>query len=88
MDDTQKMLRAIINGLSAFKQEVLARFNKTDQKIESLDKKIDRVEQNLTARIDKIGLQLAYLEDDTPTKEEFDNLEKRVDKIGQAGASL
>lgn len=86
MDENKKMLRAIINGIAAFKQEVLARFNKTDQKIESLDKKIDRVEQNLTARLDKIGLQLAYLEDDTPTKEEFDNLEKRVDKIGQAGA--
>lgn len=28
-------------------------------------------------------MQLAYLEDDTPTREEFDHLEKRVDKLEQ-----
>lgn len=76
MDNTTKMLQAIINGLAAFKQEVLTRFDKTDQKI-------DKVEKNLTKRIDKLGRQLAYLEDDTPTREEFDNLEKRVDTLDQ-----
>lgn len=70
-DDIQTMLRAIINGQSAFRQEVLKRFDEMDKKFEgmfnSLDKKIDEVEKNLTKRIDKIGKQLAYVEDDTPT---------------------
>lgn len=83
MNDTQKMFQAIINGLAAFKQEVFARFDKTDQKIEKLDKKIDSVEKNLTNRIDKLGLQLAYLEDDTPTREDHDKLVGRVDKLEQ-----
>ena len=86
MNDTQKMLQTIINGQSTFRQELLSKIDKLDQKlggrIDGLEGKIDQVENNLTGRIDKLGKQLAYLEDDTPTKEEFNDLEKRVDKIG------
>lgn len=85
MDDTQKMLQAIINGQSTFRQEVLAKIDKVDKKVDSLGEelngKIDRVEKGLTKRLDKIGRQLAYLEDDAPTREEFDKLEDRVDKL-------
>lgn len=87
-DDTQQMLRAIINGQSSFRQEVLSKFDKLDQKFNGLDGKIDQVEKRLTERIDKLGKQLAYLEDDTPTREEFDKLETRVDKIEQATPSV
>lgn len=87
MDDTQKMLRIIINGQSSLKQELSSRIDKLgaelNGKIDKLDGKIDRVEKNLTTRLDKIGRQLAYLEDDTPTQEEFNKLKKRVDKIEQ-----
>ncbi|KKQ78918.1 MAG: hypothetical protein US99_C0008G0007 [Candidatus Daviesbacteria bacterium GW2011_GWF2_38_6] len=87
MDDTQKMLQAIVNGQSSFRQEVLGKIDKLDKKVdqlgERLEGKIDSVEKNLTGRIDKLGRQLAYLEDDTPTREEFDHLGKRVDKISQ-----
>jgi chromosome segregation ATPase len=90
MDNTQKMLRAIINGQSAMKSELLGEIRKVDKKVDSLegkvdalDKKIDQAEQRLTARIDKIGLQIARLEDDAPTIEEHDKLEKRVTKIEQ-----
>lgn len=79
MDDAQKMLRAIINGQSTFKQELLSEIKKVDRKVErldvsfvKLDKKLDKVESNLTGRIDKIGRQLAYLE-----------LVVRVDKLEQ-----
>lgn len=48
---------------------------------------MDQVEKNLTARIDKLGKQFAYLEDDTPTRDEFDNLEKRVNNIDQKATS-
>lgn len=84
MDDTPKMLRAIINGQSAFRQEILSRLDKLETKLEGM---INKVEKNLTERIDKLGMQLAYLEDDSPTREEFDKLEKRVDKIEQKATS-
>lgn len=86
-DDTQRMLWTIINGQSAFRQEVLGKIDKIDGKVDSVGErlagKIDSVEKNLTERIDKLGKQLAYLEDDTPTREEYDELEKRVEGIGQ-----
>lgn len=96
MDDTQIMLRTIINNQSHFRQEVLSRMDKMearlDGKIDSLDKKlsgrIDIVEENLTKRLDKIGKQLAYLEDDTPSREEFDNLQKMVDQLEQKVSPL
>lgn len=69
-DDTQKMLRAIINGQSSFRQEVLGKIDKLYEKlsgrINNLDTKIDGVEKRLAERIDKLGKQLAYVEDDTP----------------------
>lgn len=98
MDDTHKMLQAIINGQSSFRQEVVKkidnldkklsnRIDGIDQKVGGLSQKIDKVEKNLTNRIDALGKQLAYLEDDTPTREEFDSLEKRVDDMSVAPAS-
>lgn len=91
-DDTQKMLRVVINGQSAFRQEVLGKIDKLDQKltrrIDGLDSKLDKAEKNLVQRIDKLGKQLAYLEDDAPTREEFDKLEERVDKIGSKTTSV
>lgn len=88
MNDTQKMLQAIINGQSTLKQELLNKIDKVDKKVDKLsekvgglDGKIDGVEKRLTERLDKIGKQLAYLEDDTPTREEYDKLEKRVDSL-------
>ena len=90
MNDTQKMLQTIINGQSTLKQELLSEIGKVDkkvdrlgEKVEGLDGKMDGVENRLTERLDKIGKQLAYLEDDTPTREEYDDLEKKVTKIGQ-----
>lgn len=91
MNDTQKMLQTIINGQSTFRQDVLGRIDKLDTKlggrINGLEDRIGQVEKNLTSRIDKLGTQLAYLEDDAPTREEFDNLEQRVDKIAHQPTS-
>ncbi len=92
MDDTKKMLRMIINGQSALKDELLRKIDKLEDKLEGkingVDRKLDRVEKNLTKRIDRLGSQLAYLEDDTSTKEEFDALEKRVGKVEVKVASM
>ena len=88
MDETKKMLRVIINGQSAMKEELLGEIRKVDKKVNKLDSKIDGVEKRLTKRIDKIGLQVARLEDDAPTRDEFDNLEKRVTKVETKVASV
>ncbi len=93
-DNTPKMLQAILNGQRAVKEELVSKIDKLDQglggridnlevKVDKLDKKIDKLDRKLTKRIDKLGLQLAYLEDDTPTREEHDNLVSRVDKLEQ-----
>lgn len=87
MDDTQKMLRIIINGQSTFRQEVLGEIGDFRKEIlaevDKLDQKIEKVEKSLITRMDGLGKQLAYLEDDAPTREEFDNLVGRVDKLDQ-----
>ena len=85
MEEVKKMIRAVINGQSAMKEELLDRISNLDRKlsgkIDSLDRKIDGVEERLTERIDKIGLQVARLEDDTPTIQDFEKLESKVTKI-------
>jgi hypothetical protein len=43
--------------------------------------------ENLTARMDKIGMQVARLEDDTPTRDEFDNLQTRVEELENKNTS-
>ena len=83
IDDIEKMLKAFINNMSAFKQEFLSFRKEVLQRFDEADKKIDGVEERLTKRIDSIGKQLAFLEDDTPTREEFDDLKKSIDKSKQ-----
>jgi len=74
MPDTNKMLQMVLDGQVAIRQDV----KKLDEKLSG---KIDGVEEKLTSRIDKLGLQIANLEDDSPTIEEFDKLETRVAKV-------
>ncbi|CAN5323977.1 hypothetical protein BH10PAT1_BH10PAT1_4150 [soil metagenome] len=58
---TNSMLRAIINGQSAMKGELLGEIKKLDTKIDNLDKKIDDLYNKLHKRVTKIEkkLQLA-----------------------------
>ena len=87
MDDTNKMLRAIINGQSAMKSELLGEIQKLDNKlnikIDVLTKETKEGFEKLTERVDKIGLQVARLEDDTPTRDEFDDVNDRLKKLEQ-----
>lgn len=70
MASDTKMLQMLLDGQNSIKND------------------LKRVEKNLggkidanSKRIDKLGMQLASLEDDAPTIDEFDNLEKRVTKL-------
>lgn len=88
MTDT-KLIQILIDNVAAFRKEMNDKFDKLDKKFDGridqletkLTKRIDDLDSKLTKRIDKIGRQVAFLEDDTPTREEHNLLEKRVEKI-------
>lgn len=71
MSDT-KLLQAILDGQTSIRNDI------KEVKVE--------VKKN-GERIDKIGLQLANLEDDSPTIDEFDDLEKRVSRLEKPAVS-
>lgn len=81
MDDVKDMLKAVINGQHALKSELLGEISKLDVKLESFRQEVNNKFDEVNKRLDKQGAQLAYLEDDAPTREEHANLEKRVEKI-------
>lgn len=87
-DNTNKMFRAIINGQSAIKSELLTEIGKVRKEMKSGFEDQKKDTQNLIKRVDKIGLEVARLEDDAPTVEEFDKLEKRVKKVEVKVASV
>lgn len=69
MSDT-KILQSILDGQVSIRKDI------KEVKVE-----LKKTETRLTTRIDKLGLQIANLEDDSPTIEEFDKLDKRVSKL-------
>ena len=85
MDDVKKMFRVIVNGQSAIKQELLSEIKKVDKslsgRIDSLTTEMKDGFKKVNKRLDLIGKSVAFLEDDTPTREEHDKLEKRVSKV-------
>ncbi|OGM25459.1 hypothetical protein A2715_05420 [Candidatus Woesebacteria bacterium RIFCSPHIGHO2_01_FULL_39_32] len=85
MDDVKKMFRTIVNGQSAMKQELLTEIKKVHEKltgrIDSLSSEMKNGFKKVNRRLDTIGKNVAYLEDDAPTIEEFNKLEKRVSRL-------
>ena len=92
MDDTKKMLRAIVNGQSAMKEELIKKIDHVEEnlatRIDKLENKVDTGFEKVNKRIDNLGKQLAYLEDDAPTREEFDELAGEVNQIKVKIASV
>lgn len=71
-----KMLQAIFDGQVSIRGDT-----------KRVEKKVDDGFEKVNGRLDKIGLSLARLEDDTPTVEEFNNLDKRVKRLEKQVAS-
>lgn len=70
MASDTKMLQMLLDGQNSIKND-----------LKRVEKNLgDKIDTN-GKRIDRLGMQLASLEDDTPTIKEFDNLEKRVTKL-------
>jgi hypothetical protein len=72
-ENVEKIIRGVVNGLASFKTEIT-------EKIDGLDVRLNKRIDGLEERLDKIGGQLAYLEDDAPIREEFDDFGKKVDR--------
>lgn len=72
-----KILQAILDGQTGLKKGI----QEVRNDIKGVKEEVKKTEGRLTARIDKLGLQLASLEDDVPTNDEFDKLGKRVTKL-------
>lgn len=81
MDDTKKMLRAIMNGQSAMKQELLDRIKQLSDNFNDFKLETSENFKKLTNRLDMIGRQVANVDDDAPNGEEFDKLVERVNDI-------
>lgn len=77
MNDSQ-MLQAILDEIHGLRKEVYEFKKDVKDQFKRVYTHIEGVEHRLTERIDAIGKTVAYLEDDTPTQQEFDLLEKRV----------
>lgn len=83
MDDVKKMLRAIINGQSAIKQDLQAEIKLLRGEMDEYRMDSKEEFEKVNRRLDKIGMQLAYLDDDASSREDMDALEKRVKKLEQ-----
>jgi hypothetical protein len=69
MSDTH-LLQTIIDGQVEIRNEII-----------KLGDKLDQTEGKLTTRIDALGKQLNILDEDAPTSEDLQNIDKRVKKL-------
>ncbi|OGM25450.1 hypothetical protein A2715_05375 [Candidatus Woesebacteria bacterium RIFCSPHIGHO2_01_FULL_39_32] len=92
MDEVKSLFRKIVNGQSVLKQELLVEIKKVNSKVDGLEGRMKTGQNSIrkemregfkkvNSRLDKIGKSVAYLEDDAPTHEEHNKLEKRVIKV-------
>lgn len=83
--ELKTMVRAIINGQSAMKEDILtklgARITKVETQIKEHRKETKQGFIDINNRADLIGKQLNVLDEDAPTGEDFTNLVKRVDRL-------
>ena len=90
--EIKKMQRAMINGMSAMKGELLSEidklrketqegFKEVNNKIDAHRKETKRGFKDINNRADLLGRQLDALDEDAPTGEDFNKLVKRVDRL-------
>ncbi len=56
MGDTNKILRAIINGQSAMKQELLSKISEVHKEVKDLKRETVKGFEKVNSRVDNIGL--------------------------------
>jgi hypothetical protein len=88
VDGQIKLQESIIASQNKLHQEIQDLRSEMNQRFEEnkadhygIRNDIHKLDGKLTSRIDKIGYQVADLEDDSPTRDEHDKLVKRVEKV-------
>lgn len=84
MPDTKMLQAIIIDGQKAIKEELKGDIKKVGKDVLRVEEKVDKNGE----RIDKLGLELAELQDDAPTVDEFEGLERRVGKLEKQTVSI
>jgi hypothetical protein len=83
--ELKTMVRAIINGQSSMKADILKklgdRISKVEDQVSEHRKETKQGFKDINNRADLIGKQLNTLDEDAPVGEEFAKLVKRVDKL-------
>ena len=80
---TKDMLQVLIKGQNALKEELAVLRVETSDNFREVKERFKEINE----RLDKQGMQLAYLDDDAPTRKEHDALVKRVEKIEKVTSS-
>lgn len=83
--ELKTMVRAIINGQSAMKAELIDKIDSVEKKLESkisnLEVEMKKGFKEVNNRCDLLGKQLNVLDEDAPSGEDFNILVKRVERI-------
>lgn len=68
MDESNKLMKMVIDYLTSFKQEIFKRFDNVDSRFDKVDKRMDQleekvgtVEKNVMKRVDRLGKQIAFV---------------------------
>ena len=88
IDERVNSIDSRVNSIDTRVDSIDSRVSSIDNRVDSTEKRMDRgfdevkvmISEN-GERIDKIGLQLAKLEDDAPTIEDHEELEGRLEKL-------
>lgn len=68
--------------------ELNLRVEGVEGNLTNLEAKVDKGFKNVNERIDKLGKTLAVLDNDAPTRDEFEDLTTRVKKVEVKVASI
>ena len=73
-------------------QLIIDKLSKLDAKVDTNHKeltgKMDKGFEKVNERINRLGFDLAVLQDDAPTRKEYKNLEKRVTRLEKHSPSI
>lgn len=62
-------------------QAIFDKLNEIGEDLRGFKSMVYKRFDNLDERVDSLGMQIANLEDDAPTREELENLEHKVEKL-------
>lgn len=81
LSERQDAMKQVLDGLSAGQDSLKIGQDSLKEEIAVLRQEVRKGFRETNERLDKQGKQLAYLDDDAPTREEHEGLVERVEKL-------